>query len=231
MLDAKRQERIHMRNALILTLAIVVWSTAASAQERRGYVEGAAGLTAVTGSTTGNADGEIGVRVAPRVSLFGNMGRVRDMQSSALQNSLNDAVTALAATDLTATATAKTPAWYTLGGARIDLPNRHMAVTPYVFGGLGFARLTPSARFLYQSGTTLTGNLAATGDDITADVVSNGLFTAPVAKTGLMLRTGGGLQVPLGKYLLGNVDYSVSRISADKPLHSQDLTFGVGFRF
>ena len=104
-------------------------------------------------------------------------------------------------------------------------------VTPYVFGGLGFARLTPSARFLYQSGTTLTGNLAATGDDITADVVANGLFTAPAATTGLMLRTGGGLQVPLGKHLLGNVDYSVSRISADTPLHSQDLTFGVGFRF
>jgi hypothetical protein len=220
-----------MRNALILTLAIVIWSTAAYAQEPRGYVEGAAGFTAVTGTTTGNADGEIGVRVAPRVSLFGNMGRVRDMESSALQTSLNDAVTALAATDLTATATAKTPAWYTLGGARIDLTNRHTAVTPYVFGGLGFARLTPSARFLYQSGSTLSGNLAAMGDDITADVVANGLFTAPVAKTGLMLRTGGGLQVPLGKHLLGTVDYSVSRISADTPLHSQDVTFGAGFRF
>src|SRR5439155_15738673 len=129
---------IHMRHVLILTIGIVIWSTAAFAQERRAYIEGAAGLTAVTGGTTGNANGEIGVRVLPRVVLFGNIGRMRDMQSSSLQTSLNDAVTALAASDLTATSTARVPAWYSLGGARINLTNRS-AITPYVLGGIGFA--------------------------------------------------------------------------------------------
>jgi opacity protein-like surface antigen len=220
----------HMRHALILTLAIVLLSTAASAQERRGYVEGTAGLTAVTGGTTGNANGELGIRVLPRVVLFGNIGRMRDAESSSLQTSLNDTVTALAANDLAVTGTVRVPAWYSLGGARIDLTNRS-AITPYVFGGIGFAKLSPSARFLYQSGPTLTGSDALTGDDITSDVEASGLFAAPSAQTGLMLRTGGGVQVPLGKYLLGNVGYSVSRISATTPIHTQDLTFGVGFRF
>src|SRR5437868_4513590 len=129
-----------MRNALILALGILVWGSAAYAQEPKGYIEGAAGMSTITGTTTGNANGEVGIRVAPRVMLFGNIGR-------------------------------------------------------------------------------------------TADVVANGLFTAPNATTSLMLKTGGGVQVPLAKHLLGNVGYSVSRISADTPIHAQDLTFGVGLKF
>jgi opacity protein-like surface antigen len=225
------ERNVVMRNALILTFAIVVWSSVAYAQEQRGYIEGAAGLSAITGaSTTGNGSGEVGYRVAPMVVVFGNVGRMHDMESSSLQTSLNNAVTALAAEDLTATGTAHVPAWYTLGGARVELTHRS-AIKPYVFGGLGFARLNPSVRFLYDSGTTLTGNAATMGDDITPDVIANGVFTAPTAKTGLMLRTGGGVQVPLGRYLLGNVGYSVSRISSDTPIHAQDLTFGVGIKF
>jgi hypothetical protein len=219
-----------MRHALILTLVSLIWSSAAYAQEPRGYVEGAAGFSTITGTTTGNADGEIGIRVAPRVTLFGNIGRMRDAQSSALQSSFNDTLTALSAANLTATGTVRTPAWYSLGGARIALTNRS-AVTPYVLGAVGFAHLAPSARFIYNSGTTLTGNNATAGDDITSDVVANGYFTTPAATTGLMLRTGGGVQLPLGTHLLGNVGYTVSRISAATPIHTQDLTFGLGIKF
>jgi len=219
-----------MRNALILTLAIVVCGSAAYAQEPRAYVQGAAGLSSITGTTTGNANGEVGIRVAPRVVLFGNLGRMRDTGSSSMEANLNNTVTALAATDLTAIGTVRVPAWYSLGGARIDLTNRTV-IKPYVFGGVGFAHLNPTTKFIYESGTTLTGNDALAGDDITSDVVASGLFTAPVATTGLMLRTGGGVQIPISRHLLGNVGYSVSRISSDTPIHTQDLTFGVGLRF
>jgi hypothetical protein len=221
-----------MRNPLLLTLAIIFSATAAYAQGTRGYIEGAAGVSDITGaSATVNTNGEIVIRVGPRVVLFGDIGRIHDAQSSSVQASVNNAVSALATSDdLTATGTAHVPAWYSLGGARVNLSNR-TAFTPYVFGGMGFARLNPSVRFLYDSGTTLTGNAATAGDDITSDVVASGLFTTPTATTGLMLRAGGGVQVPLGKYLLGNVGYSVSRISSDTPIHAQDLTFGVGIKF
>ena len=144
---------------------------------------------------------------------------------------MDNAVTALSTNDgLTATAKTRVPAWYSLGGARIQFPN-HRAVTPYVFGSVGVARMNPRVRFLYQDGTPLSGNTSAVGDDITADVVSSGVFTTPMPTNSLMLRTGGGRQIPLGKYLIGNIAYSVSRISADTPIHAQDFTFGLGIKF
>jgi opacity protein-like surface antigen len=219
-----------MRYALILTLVATLWTSAAYAQEPRGYVEGTGGLSSITGTKTADATGEVGVRIAPNVLLFGNVGRLHDIHSSSLQASVDDAVGALATGDLTATATARTPASYSMGGVRIQLAN-HSAITPYVFGGVGVARLSPSVRFTYNSGTTLSGNSAAAGDDITSDVLSSGVFTQPASTTGLMLRAGGGVQIPLGKHLLGDIGYSRSRISTDTPIHTQDLTFGLGFKF
>ena len=40
-----------MRTPLILALAIIISSTAAYAQETRGYIEGAAGVSAITGAS------------------------------------------------------------------------------------------------------------------------------------------------------------------------------------
>jgi hypothetical protein len=221
-----------MRNILIPALAaiVVTWSSVASAQEPRGYVEGTGGFSASAGVKTGGATGEVGIKVAPNVVLFGTVGRLHDTQSASLQSSVNDAVSALAASDLTATGTGRTPASFALGGARIMFAN-HSAVTPYVFGGAGLARLNPTVRFTYDSGTTLSGNVATTGDDITADVVASGVFTQPTTTTGLMLRAGGGVQIPLGKYLLGDIAYNASRISASTPIKTQGVTFGLGIRF
>jgi opacity protein-like surface antigen len=222
-----------MRNVLIPTLAaiVVIWSSAAFAQEPRGYIEGTGGFSTGAGTTTGGTTGEIGMKVAPKIALFGTFGRLQDMQSASLQTSVNDAVTSLAANnDLNATGTARTPASFALGGARILFTN-HSAVTPYVFGGVGFARLNPTVHFTYDSGTTLSGNTANTGDDITSDVVANGVFTQPTSTKGLMLRSGGGLQLPFGKHLLGDISYNVSRISATTPINTQGLTFGLGIKF
>jgi hypothetical protein len=220
-----------MRYALILTLVGTLWTTAAYAQETHGYVEGNGGISSLTGVKSGGAIGEVGIKIAPNVMLFGNVGNIRDTGSSSLQASIDQAVSDLAANnDLTVTGTSRVPAWYSMGGARIQFPG-HRAVTPYVFGSVGFAKLSPTIHFNYESGTTPTGNVATAGDDITNDIVANGLFSKPTSTRGLMLRTGGGVQVPLGRYLLGNVSYSVSRISSDTPIHGQDVTFGLGFKF
>jgi opacity protein-like surface antigen len=217
---------------LCVTLFATSFATAAYAQEPRGYVEGSGALSRLTGSTTSaGLDGEVGVKVAPNVMLFGNIGNVRDIHWSTLETNVSNTVSALSANSgLTTIAQARVPTWYSLGGARIQFPNQ-TGFTPYVFGGIGFARMNPSVRFLYQDGTTPSGNAASVGDDVTADIVSNGLFTAPAPTTSLMLRTGGGVQVPISKHLLGNIGYSVSRISADTPIHAQDFTFGLGIKF
>jgi opacity protein-like surface antigen len=214
------------------TLFATSFATSAYAQEPRGYVEGSGALSRLTGSTTSaELDGEVGFKVAPSVVLFGNVGNVRDIHWSTLETSVSNTVSALSANNgLTATSQARVPTWYSMGGARVQFPN-HTGLTPYVFGGVGFARMNPSVHFLYQSGTTPSGNAANVGDDVTAQIESNGLFTAPTPSTSLMLRTGGGVQVPISRHLLGNVGYSISRISADTPIHAQDLTFGLGIAF
>jgi hypothetical protein len=221
-----------MQKVLIFTftLAAVFLGSAAYAQDTHGYVEGTTGFSTTSQATSGNASGEVGIRVAPAVVLFGNIGRLGDTRSSSLQASVDQAVNGLAASDLMVTGTSRAPAWYSLGGARIEFA-KNSPVVPYVFGALGFARVSPSAKFVYVSGTSLSGADTTAGADVTSDVISNGWLTQPAQSTGLMLRMGGGVQIPLGRYLLGNVGYSISRISADTPVKAQDVTFGVGLRF
>ena len=67
-----------MRYALILTLVATFWTSSAYAQEPRGYVEGFGGLAKLTGTKTADAAGEVGVRIAPDVMVFGNVGRLHD---------------------------------------------------------------------------------------------------------------------------------------------------------
>ena len=184
----------------------------------------------MTGATTGQATGEVGLRVAPRVVLFGSVGRLRDAQSSALQASVNDAIAAMAATDLTATGTAA-HACVVLARRRTYRPLESRPDHALRVWRPRIRASRADREIPLRQRNTLTGTDAVMGDDITSDVVAGGLFTTPAAKTGLMLRTGGGIQIPLGKYLLGNVNYSVSHISAATPFHTQDLTFGVGIRF
>ena len=105
-------------------------------------------------------------------------------------------------------------------------------LSPYVFGGAGFARLTPSAKFTYTSGT-LVGAVTppVAGDDVTDQIVSLGDFTAPPASTAFMFALGGGVEVPIVPHFVATAGYRVSRISADTPVNAQSVTFGVGYRF
>ena len=95
-----------MRYVFMLTLAATLWTTAAYAQEPRGYVEGNGALSRLTGSTSSaGVNGEVGINVAPNVVLFGNIGNLRDIHWSSLQTSVDSTVTTLSTDDgLTATA-------------------------------------------------------------------------------------------------------------------------------
>src|SRR5215472_6649209 len=63
-------------------------------QDSAAYVTGLGGFQAATGSTTGDLLIEGGVRVAPHVMVFGDLGYFRNLQGD-LANSLNSAVTSL----------------------------------------------------------------------------------------------------------------------------------------
>jgi hypothetical protein len=166
--------------------------------------------------------------------LFASVGRFANLQAE-LQPTLDATTSALSSQGLRVTGGGALPAWYGVGGLRAEIPaNAH--VFPYLLGGLGAARLNPTAQFTYVSGTMPDGSAPTVGTDVTSTLVSTGSYTAPPASTALMLMLGGGVQVPLVPHWAFDLGYRYSHIAADSTLsapalNTNVLTFGVGYRF
>jgi hypothetical protein len=219
-----------MRSIVMGTLLSVATATAAHAQTGSAYVLGSGGFATTSEATAGSASGEVGFELARHVFIFGDVGTLRNVQPSIVQPTVDASVAAATADGLSVAGEPRVSARDLAGGVRYEIP-RWAIVTPYVSAGLGVARLTPSARFTYQSGTTVAGTAAIAGADATNDVVTSGLFTAPASSDAMLVRVGAGVKIPLGARLLGDIGYSVSRISSDTPVSAQGLQFGVGIRF
>jgi opacity protein-like surface antigen len=86
-------------------------------------------------------------------------------------------------------------------------------VSPYVLGGLGVARLSPTAQFTYSSGTLPDGSTPAAGADVTDRLVTAGYFTAPAASNAFMFTLGGGVDVPVARHWAVDVGYRFSRFA------------------
>jgi len=216
--------------ALFIAATVALAAAPAYAQSSGVYANVAGGF-AVADATSGDLLGEVGVRIAPHLSLFGDIGQFHNLQPSLVQSSVDGTDATLAAGGLGVTGVARVPAWYSMGGVRWTMP-LNARLSPYVLGGIGFARLTPSAKFTYASGT-LVGAAAppVTGDDVTSQIVSLGDFSAPPASNAFMFSLGGGVEAPIAPHLVADVGYRVSRISAETPVNAQSVTFGVGYRF
>ena len=219
-----------MRVIVIVATAIVLMATSSFAQVERGYVEGAGGFAVSPDTTSGDVLGEVGVRVAPHLLVFGDLGQFHNLQPSTIQPAVDQSTATASATQgVTVIGTGRVPATYAVGGLRFEIPTRSR-VSPYVFGGAGFARLTPTAQFSYSSGT-LPGATPTVGDDVTDQIISMGDFTQPPSTNAFMFSLGGGVSIPVAKRWTGDVGYRFSRVSADAPVNAQGVTFGLGYRF
>jgi opacity protein-like surface antigen len=175
--------------------------------------------------------GEFGVRVARHLFVFAEVGQFHNVQPSMVQPAVDAADASLASSGATVTGTGRVPAWHTIGGVRYSIPARG-GVSPYVLGGAGFARLSPTAQFIYQDGTLPGATITPTiGDDVTAQVVSSGAFLQPAATNAFMFTAGGGVEVPVAPHVSVDAGYRVSRISADTPVTAQSVVAGVSYRF
>jgi opacity protein-like surface antigen len=219
-----------MKTMMMVTAVCLMTATAARAQTRNGYVEANGGFATTTDATAGAVSGEVGYEVMKNLFVVGSFGDLRNVDPSTVQATVDASVAALNATGLSVLGDPRVSARYALGGARYEIP-RWTRATPYVSAGLGFARLTPSARFTYQSGNTIGGTTALAGEDATSDVVTGGFFTAPASSSALMVRVGAGVKIPIANRVVGDIGYSVSRISSDTPISAQGLQFGIGYRF
>ena len=215
---------------LMIALTVFMLSAASSyAQTDRLYVGGTGGFASGPDGTSRDTFGEVGVRVAPRLFVFGDVGQIHNLQPSAFQPVVDGTTALLSGTGLSVVGTAREPAWYSLGGMRYEAPTLKR-VSPYAFGGAGIARITPSGRFTYAAGT-LSGDTPAPGDDVTQQLTAMGDFTQPAATNALMLSLGGGVAVPVAGHLSVDVGYRYARIASDTPLHTQGATLGFGYRF
>ena len=221
--------------SMTLVTAAPLFAQESGGQDAKGYIAGAGGFASAVGNTTGDAMLEAGVRIAPHVMVFGNVGRFGNLQAD-LQPTL-DATTAALSTNqgLSVIGGGSVAATYFTGGLRVEVPTNSRFM-PYLLGGLGVANLNPTAQFSFVSGTMPDGSTPAVGADVTSAIISTGNFTAPPSSTALMLTFGGGVQVPVASHWIVDAGYRYSHIAADStlsasPLTTNGMTFGFGYRF
>jgi opacity protein-like surface antigen len=220
-----------MRVLMIAASVTLLTAAPLLAQSERGYVTGVGGFAATSDTTSGNVLGEAGVRIAPHLLVFGSLGEFHNLQPSELQPTVDSTTAVLSAGQgLNVLGTARVPAWYSVGGLRYEVPTRGR-VSPYLLGGIGAARLNPTAQFTFSSGTLPDGSTASVGDDVTSQLVAAGDFTAPPATTAFMFTLGGGVEIPVARHWAIDAGYRFSRVAADTPLNAQGATFGFGYRF
>jgi opacity protein-like surface antigen len=204
-------------------------------QNAAAYVTGLGGFQAATGMTTGDVLVEGGVRVAPHLMVFGDLGWFKNLQPE-LTPSLNNTVTSLqTAQGLSVTGSGTLPAVYSIGGVRVEIPVSNLFL-PYVLGGAGAAHLSPTQQFSFAGGAMPDGSTPDVGQNVTASLTSLGALTTPAASTAFMYTLGGGVQVPIATRWIVDAAYRYSRIAADStlsaaPLNTNGMTFGVGYRF
>ncbi|HKB10092.1 MAG TPA: porin family protein [Vicinamibacterales bacterium] len=218
-----------MRVVMMVAACIVCGAAPSLAQSERAYVNVGGGMAIAPDTTSGDVLGEVGVRVARNLFVFGDLGQFHNLQPSLAQPAVDAAALALSDQGLSVTGTARVPAWQMLGGVRYVVPTRGAAM-PYVLGGAGLARLSPSAQFIYQSGT-LTGVTAVPGDDVASQLSAIGAYTDPAATNAFMFTVGGGVQVPIAPRVSVDVGYRLSRINGDTPVNAHSIVAGVGYHF
>jgi opacity protein-like surface antigen len=225
---------------VIATMVATSAATPLFAQESgpgnsRAYISGYGGFASAVGHTTGDVLVEGGVRVLPHIKVFADFGRFSNLQSE-LQPTLDSTANTLSANQgLALTGGGSIPAWYGQGGVRVDVPTG-TRVLPFVLGGVGVARLNFTPQFLFASGTLPDGTTPVSGTDVTATIMTSGLFTTPPSSSALMLTFGGGVQVPVAPHWAVEAGYRYSHIGADStlgasPLSANGMTFGIGYHF
>jgi opacity protein-like surface antigen len=218
-----------MREFIIAAAALALTAGPSFAQGERGYVNLGGGIAASSDATSGELVGEVGVRVARNLFVFGDLGQFHNLQPSLVQPAVDATAAMLATTGVAVTGTARVPAWYSIGGIRFSMPTAS-GVAPYVLGGAGFARLTPAAQFIDSSGT-LGGSTPTVGDDVTGQLVTLGDFTQPPPTSAFMFTAGGGVQLPVAPHVSVDVGYRLSRVNGDTPISAQSFVAGIGYKF
>jgi hypothetical protein len=107
-----------MKRLWIVVIAIAMTPALAFAQTERAYVSGIGGFAITPDTTSRDVSAEAGVRVAPHLSLFADVGHFHNLQPSDVQDNVDLTTQASADTGLSVIGTGRVPAVYSVGGVR-----------------------------------------------------------------------------------------------------------------
>lgn len=118
-----------MKTLWIVVITVVMAPALAFAQTERAYVSGIGGFAMTPDTTSRDVSAEAGVRVAPHLSLFADVGRFHNLQPSDVQDNVDLTTQASADTGLSVIGTGRVPAVYSMLGGGVEVPlARHWAV-------------------------------------------------------------------------------------------------------
>jgi hypothetical protein len=196
-----------------------------SAAAEKGYIE-AVGQSAFGNVTSQNFGVEAGVTVMPRLQVFVEAGKTRDVSPKELGQAAQVIAGYLSQTQSNVAFTVKQPATIFAAGLRYSIvpaggtPGR---VRPYVMGGAGIARTSKNVAFTIGGSdvtTTLSQYGVVLGTDLTGDATST------------MIVAGGGAMITLYKQLVFDVQLRFGRILAeDQGITLGRVGGGIGFTF
>ncbi len=127
---------------------------------REGCVSGLGGFSTSVGDTTGNLLVEGGVRIAPHVMVFGNLGQLRNLQAAGLQPTIDDHNSRVIVRPGPQRDRRRKPTRHVLSraGSRVEVPTGSRISAVRHCGGVGVARLNPTTQFTFSSGTLPDGS-------------------------------------------------------------------------
>ena len=195
----------------VVACALLLFSSAASAQQRGAHLDGFGGTTFGTTTTAPTFGGRIAFPLGDHVEIVGEGGRLTDIKAALL-----DDVLRLSSVDVDMSA------WYVEGGIRL-IGARRSSVRPYVEATAGAARLNPTIGLDGWAGALTNTGLAFLSR--TEPLVGAG--------AGVMLQ-GGPLVVDLGyryKKILGGSGLASAFSLGNDGFDVNQVRVGVGVRF
>jgi opacity protein-like surface antigen len=209
---------------LVSTIALAgVAHAQTGATADKGYVE-AVGQSSFGNVTSQNFGAEVGFTIAPHLQVFAEIGKTRDVATTALGSNALRMAGALIAVDPNTSYSVKEPVTFGAIGLRFLVPVSGKA-QPYLLGGGGIAKVTPDVKF-FVGGSDVTANLQQAPYYLVLGSDLSGSSTKP------MFVVGGGVAYPVWKQLLLDFQVRFGRILAeDEAITVGRAGLGIGIRF
>jgi len=189
----------------------------------KGYIE-AVGQSSFGNVTSQNFGAEVGFTIASHLQVFAEIGKTRDVATTALGSNAQRMAGALIAVDPNTSYSVKEPVTFGAFGLRFLVPVSGKA-QPYVLGGGGIAKVTPEVKF-FAGGSDVTANLQQAPYYVVLGSDLSGSSTKP------MFVGGGGVAYPVWKQLLLDFQVRFGRILAeDEAITVGRAGLGIGIRF